>query len=162
MQTASGPETIVVVNRLRRFFMRAPVGLYRIWLGGLLGSRFLLLEHTGRTSGLLRKAVLEVVERDDSGPPTIVSGFGEGSQWCKNVTSDPNVWFTIGRTRVAATARRLNLDEAVQVFERYRIAHPRAAKAIGKRIGVSLVDDPGSAARELPLFRLEPAEPTTE
>jgi hypothetical protein len=48
------------------------------------------------------------------------------------------------------------------VFERYRIDHPRAAKAIGKRIGVSLVDDPGSAARELPLFCLEPAGPGTE
>lgn len=137
--------------------MRAPIGLYRVWLGGLLGSRFLLFEHTGRTTGELRKTVLEVVERRDDEVPVIVSGFGEASQWFKNVSVDPNVWYTIGRQRTRAVARRLDEDQAVQVFERYRIDHPRAAKAIGKRIGVSLLDDPGAAARELPLFRLEPA-----
>lgn len=150
------------MNGLQRFFMRAPIGLYRVWLGGLMGSRFLLFEHTGRTSGELRKTVLEVVERRDDGAPVVVSGFGETSQWFKNVSVDPDVWYTIGRTRTAATAHRLDEHEAVQVFERYRIDHPRAAKAIGKRIGVSLVDDPGAAAHQLPLFRLLPRSSSPE
>ncbi len=142
--------------------MRAPIGLYRVGLGGLLGSRFVLLEHRGRRSGLLRSTVLEVLEMGDGGAPIVASGFGEASQWCKNVMADGNVWFTRGRTRSQATAQRLEFEEALEVFERYRVNHPRAAKVLGNRIGVSLVDDLGTAAKELPLFRLGPSDIDTD
>ncbi|GGT16702.1 hypothetical protein GCM10010271_19490 [Streptomyces kurssanovii] len=49
---------------LRRFVARLPVHLYRIGLGPLFGRRLLLLIHTGRTSGLTRRTVIEVVESD--------------------------------------------------------------------------------------------------
>ena len=142
------------MNKVQRFFFRAPIGLYRVGLGGLLGSRFLLLEHTGRTSGQLRQVALEVLETGDDDAPVIASGFGESSQWYKNVTVDPDVWVTRKRTRTAATAERLGHDDALAVFERYRVNHPRAAKALGDRIGVSLVDDLDTAADKIPLFRL--------
>ena len=45
-----------------RLLFRAPVWLYRLGLGGLFGKRMLLLNHTGRKSGLPRQAVLEVVQ----------------------------------------------------------------------------------------------------
>ncbi|MDJ0770085.1 MAG: nitroreductase family deazaflavin-dependent oxidoreductase [Ilumatobacter sp.] len=144
------------MNRVQRLFFRAPIGLYRIGFGGLLGGRFLLLEHTGRKSGLQRRTVLEVLESGDDGP-VIASGFGEGSQWCRNVMATPDVWITRGRTRTQAKADRLGHDDAVEVFERYRRDHARAAKVLGKRIGVSLVDDLETAAERLPLFRLRPA-----
>ncbi len=144
------------MKRLQRFMMRAPIALYRLHLGSLLGGRFLLLEHVGRSTGLTRRTVLEVVETmDDS--PVIVSGFGVSSQWFKNVSENPDVWVTRGRSRARATAVRLDPEQARTVFDRYRVRHPRAAKAIGKRIGVSLVDDIDSAARMLPLFHLVPA-----
>lgn len=130
--------------------------MYRVGLGGLLGSRFLLLEHRGRTSGLVRQSVLEVLEADENGAPIIASGFGETSQWYKNVSADANVWLTRGRTRTQAMAQRLDDDQALEVFERYRVNHARAVKALGKRIGVSLVDDLDSAVEKLPLFRLSP------
>ena len=142
------------MNRIGRFAMRAPIGLYRVGLGGLLGRRFVLLEHTGHRSGLPRQTVLEVLEIDDHGVPVIANGFGEGTHWYRNITADPKVNFTIGRTRSTSRADRLNHADAVAVFERYRRDHPRAAKAIGGRVGVSLVDDLGSAARHIPLFRL--------
>ena len=136
--------------------MRAPIALYRLHLGALLGGRFLLLEHVGRNTGLERRTVLEVVGTMD-GSPVIVSGFGDTSQWFKNVSHNPDVWVTRGRSRARATAIRLDPEQARAVFDRYRIDHPRAAKAIGKRIGVSLVDDIDTAARMLPLFRLAPS-----
>ncbi len=37
---------------LARIGFRIPIILYRLGLGGLLGTRFLLLTHTGRKSGL--------------------------------------------------------------------------------------------------------------
>ena len=52
MKLARPPRT-----RLRRALFRAPIWLYRLGLGGLLGGRFLLLTHTGRTSGRPRQVV---------------------------------------------------------------------------------------------------------
>jgi deazaflavin-dependent oxidoreductase (nitroreductase family) len=143
------------MNRFNRFMMRAPIALYRVGLGGLLGKRFLLLEHTGRKSGLTRRTALEIVEMADTSP-IVVSGFGERSDWFRNVTVNPAIAFTLGRKRVPATARRLDHPEAVAVFDRYRINHPKAAQVIGKRLGVSLIDDIETSAAELPLFRLDP------
>jgi deazaflavin-dependent oxidoreductase (nitroreductase family) len=144
------------MSRFTRFMMRAPIGLYRVGLGGLLGRRFLLLEHTGRRSGVARRTMLEVMERDDTDAPIIVSGFGDRSDWYRNITADPAVAYTSGRRRVEATAKRLGPAEALAVFERYRVEHPKAAAVIGRRLGVSLVDDLEAAAAVLPLFRLAP------
>jgi deazaflavin-dependent oxidoreductase (nitroreductase family) len=146
------------MNRVQRFVFRAPISLYRLGLGGVLGSRFLLLEHRGRTSGQLRQVALEVLETSEGGAPVIASGFGDASQWFKNVSVDSDVFFTRGRTRIAARAHRLDKSDAVGVFERYSAAHARAAKALGKRIGVSLVDDLQTAAGKIPLFRLVPTD----
>lgn len=45
------------VRALRtRWLVRAPIWLYRARLGAVLGSRLLMLEHTGRTSGQRRRA----------------------------------------------------------------------------------------------------------
>ncbi len=139
---------------LQRFLFRAPITLYRLGLGPLLGRRFLLLEHRGRSSGLLRKTVLEILETGTTDEPVVASGFGEGSQWYKNVVEDPDVWITRGRNRTAAVATRLDVSTAEEVFERYRENHPRAARVLGQKLGVSLVDDLENAARTLPLFRL--------
>jgi deazaflavin-dependent oxidoreductase (nitroreductase family) len=144
------------MNSRNRFLMRAPIGLYRIRLGWLLGTRFLLLEHTGRTSGMQRQTVLEVVEIGPEGRPVIVSGFGARSQWCKNITADPSVTVTWGKRRFEANAERRSQGEALGVFERYRAAHPRAARVLGGSIGVSLVDDLDLAAERLPVFTLVP------
>src|SRR5690606_12262413 len=46
-----------------RSLVRAPIALYKAGLGWLLGSRILMLEHRGRSSGLRRYVCLEVVER---------------------------------------------------------------------------------------------------
>ena len=136
--------------------MRSPIGLYRMGLGGVLGRRFLLLEHVGRRSGVVRRTVLEVVEIQEGGLPVVVSGFGVGSDWYRNVTAQPDVTFTIGRRRVGAVAERIGQTDAIAVFDRYRTTHPRAARMIGNKIGVSLVADLEGSASKLPLFRLIP------
>ncbi len=72
-----GAETLSVVSVERRrmvarvgaallhvrWFVRAPVWLYRARLGVVFGSPLLMIEHTGRTSGLRRYVVLEIVDR---------------------------------------------------------------------------------------------------
>ena len=135
--------------------MRAPIAAYRVNAGWLYGKRFLLLEHRGRTSGRMRQVMLEVVETAESGDPVVVSGFGEQSQWFKNIAADPHVSVTWSRSRFDAIARRLDSEHALAVFARYRRAHPRAAQILGGRIGVSLTEDLDGAAARLPVFRLE-------
>ena len=72
-----------------RVLVRAPIWLYRFHLGFLFGRRMLLLEHLGRKSGARRYAVLEVVDHPRTDEYVIVSGFGERSQWYRNVVANP-------------------------------------------------------------------------
>jgi deazaflavin-dependent oxidoreductase (nitroreductase family) len=66
--------------------LRLPIWLYRARLGGLLGRRFVLIHHTGRTSRLARQVVLEVVERERaSGAVVVAAGFGPRTQWYRNL-----------------------------------------------------------------------------
>jgi hypothetical protein len=48
-----------------QLLMRAPLLLYSMGLGWVLGGRFLKLRHRGRKSARVRETVLEVVGRDE-------------------------------------------------------------------------------------------------
>ncbi|GAA2332474.1 hypothetical protein GCM10010431_64270 [Streptomyces kunmingensis] len=66
----------------RRRLARLPLALYRAGLGPLFGRRLLLLHHTGRSSGLDRQVVLEVVASDaERGSWSLASGFGPRAAW---------------------------------------------------------------------------------
>jgi hypothetical protein len=73
-----------------RLGTRLPVWLYCLHLGWLLGERFLLLMHIGRSSGLPRQAVIEIVGYDKD-TYCVVSGWGKTSDWCQNVRKTPSV-----------------------------------------------------------------------
>src|SRR5581483_6476732 len=76
--TMSQPAPRGVARRLARL----PIWLYRLGLGRLLGERFLMLTHIGRTSGRLRQTVVEVVRHDRlSDTYIIASGWGERADW---------------------------------------------------------------------------------
>jgi deazaflavin-dependent oxidoreductase (nitroreductase family) len=115
------------LGRLSRVFIRLPIWLYRGHLGWLLGERFLLLVHTGRTSGMVRRTVLEVIRHDaDTGAYVVCSGWGEGADWFKNILKTPDVSVAVGHTRFGATAIRLSEAEGEQIFLAYARRHPRA------------------------------------
>lgn len=95
-------------GRLRRLLFRLPVVLHRARLGWLLGSRFLMLTHTGRISGLPRQTVLEVVHLDPAeGNYYLVAAYAERADWFRNITREPNVEVTAGRRTFAASAESL-------------------------------------------------------
>jgi deazaflavin-dependent oxidoreductase (nitroreductase family) len=109
-----------------RWFVRAPIWLYRHGLGRLLGSRILMLEHTGRSSGQPRYVCLEIVERPSADRIVIVSGFGERAQWYRNLQATPRCFVsTGGMRREPAVARFLTGAEAADALERYQREHPR-------------------------------------
>ncbi|MFV0461088.1 MAG: nitroreductase family deazaflavin-dependent oxidoreductase [Actinomycetales bacterium] len=110
-----------------RPLVRSPIWLFQHGLGWLLGPRFLLLEHIGRTSGEPRYVCLEVSDRPDSETFVVMSGFGERAQWYRNLRADPRCHVSSGRLRRApATARILSVEEAGDALDRYARAHPKA------------------------------------
>lgn len=136
-----------------RWFLRSPIYLYRFGLGGLLGKRFAMIEHTGRTSGLPRQTALEVVRRDDESID-VAAAWGVRSDWYRNLQANPQLKVSSGRLKGApATASVLEAENAVTVYAGYVEAHPKAAEALSKTVGLPL-SDPTRMAATVPLVRL--------
>lgn len=127
----------------RRAALRAPILLYRARLGFLLGHRFLMLEHTGRRSGVVRRTVLEVVTETDEAV-YVAAGWGSKADWLRNVRADPDVVVHIGTRRFATRAHTVDPSRARSVLAEYGERHP---KSLGKLAGFML-DDPGSTTLE--------------
>jgi deazaflavin-dependent oxidoreductase (nitroreductase family) len=122
-------------GRLRRALARAPIQLYRLGLGALLGRRFLLLTHTGRTTGRRRQVLLEVVGRHPDGGHLVASGYGNRAQWFRNIRADPRVRVQVGWRRWPATARVLAPAESGRHLADYAARHPRTAAALLRGLG---------------------------
>lgn len=135
--------------RLARF----PRHLYRVGLGRLFGWRMVLIEHTGRRSGLRRQTVVEVVQRTERSVD-VAAAWGERSDWYRNLMADPTCRISTGSwRRRPAVASRLAPQDAAEVLTRYGRDHPRAARALGRRFALPF-DDPGRMAEAIPLLRL--------
>jgi deazaflavin-dependent oxidoreductase (nitroreductase family) len=145
---------------LARLGFRLPIGLYRLGLGGLLGTRFLLLTHTGRKSGLTRYTVLEVVRYDQaSGECIIASGWGYKSDWLHNITANPHVSFQVGKRRADGIAQRLTPEEASEELLDYSRKHPFAFHELVRFMGYKLDGTQGDTlalGQLLPMFLLKP------
>lgn len=127
-----------------RAFLRVPIALYDLGLGGLLGQRFLLLHHVGAKTGLLRRTVLEVVEHDLATDTYYVAvGFGPKSNWFTNLQHHPEARIDVARRTLEVTAHPLTVEEGGTLMQRYARRNSRAARALAKFMGYR-VD--GSAA----------------
>jgi deazaflavin-dependent oxidoreductase (nitroreductase family) len=110
-----------------RWIVRAPIWLYRARLGFLFGSRLLMLEHTGRKTGIRRYVVLEAVDHPDPHSYIVAAGFGDRAQWLRNVRASPRVRVYTGYRRpVPALARPLTSEETAAALTAYACRHPRA------------------------------------
>lgn len=135
-----------------RWLVRFPIWLYRARLGWLFGSRLLLLQHTGRRSGVERQVVLEVVDRPAPGSYVVASGFGKSSQWYRNVKADARVRVSVGIHRSApAIAHLLGDDESAAVATTYARRHPRTWAALQPVFEATL----GAPAEEIPMVVFE-------
>ena len=121
---------------LVRLAFRTPIRLYQMGLGKLLGDRILELTHIGRKSGLPRHTVLEVVRHDKtSGVYYIAVGFGEHSDWYKNILKNPNVEVQSAGARLKAIAVQLSPEEAGDELVRYSHQHTTAFKELVRFMG---------------------------
>ncbi|GII99880.1 deazaflavin-dependent oxidoreductase (nitroreductase family) [Sediminihabitans luteus] len=152
-----------------RWIVRAPIGLYRAGLGFLLGTRMLLVEHKGRTSGVWRQVVLEKVADgvDDDARPVIhvAAGLGPRSQWYRNLLADPRALVSTGfERRRRALAAALSPADGAAVLASYERDHPRAWARLADvlRAHAEPLADEGQDWRErVPVVRLTLLPPTT-
>lgn len=141
------PTTLT--GRAARAIARAPIAVYKAGYGFLFGYRVLLLEHTGRKSGLPRFVVLEVLRRLPGDRYVVPSGRGTVADWYRNTTQEPRVHVSVGRLRrVPATARPLDQDEARPLLQEYRAQRPRMSQLLGPLIS-RLMGRPGQSDDEL-------------
>jgi deazaflavin-dependent oxidoreductase (nitroreductase family) len=148
---------------LARLAFRLPIWLYRLRLGWILGTRFVLLTHTGRKSGLPRRTVLEVVRYNKAtGACIIASGWGTRSDWFQNITENPKITFQVRNKPTAGIAERLSSEAGGKELLDYALSHPMAFRELAKFMGFRLsgtVDDIRAAGRVLPMFMLRPEPP---
>ena len=137
-----------------RWFVRAPIPMFRHGLGFVFGDRLLLLEHVGRRSGEARYVVLEVVQRESPTAVVVASGFGAGSQWFRNLQATPECHVTLGRTRHRAEAVVLATDERDRVLADYARDNPGAWKQLSTAMAELNHTAPGEPL-DIPLVRFE-------
>ena len=117
-----------------------PRRLYLHGWGWVLGHRFLQLTHIGRRSGRTYTTVLEVIRFDStSGEATVMSGFGHGSDWLRNIQANGRAEVNIGRSSFPATYRVVPIEEAIAVFADYerrnRFAAPVVRLVLSRLLG---------------------------
>lgn len=138
-----------------RWFVRAPIWLYRVRLGALFGSRLLMLEHIGRRSGARRYVVLEVVDHPARDTYVVVSGFGVKAQWFRNIEANPNVRVYLGsRTPTPATASVLDQRDANHALANYRSRHARAWERFKPVLEQTLGSPVGDTDTPLPMVQV--------
>ena len=126
-------------NAVIRWLFRVPVYFYRAGLGFLFGGRIILLEHVGRTSGLIRYACVEVVDRDaDDGSSIIVSGYGVSSQWYRNLVAHPDIEIRVGRARRVVHAELLSPADGADAMVDYARRCPKMGPALMKLCGAHI------------------------
>lgn len=126
---------------LQRWFNRAPVWLYRLGLGGLMGKSVMLLTHTGRKSGLPRQTVVEVAQYDPASETFYaLSGWGPQSDWVRNVQAHPQIEIQVGRRKYQVRAERLSPEAGAQVLLAYGRRRPGALQLLAQRMGYAPVE----------------------
>jgi len=139
---------------------RLPIWIYRLGLGCLMGSRFLLLNHTGRKSGQPRQAVLEIIRSyQNEDRYLVVSGFGKASHWYQNIKKEPKVTIQVGRKKITALAEQLDADTAGEMMVIYAQNNPGAIKALSGLIGYEIEHTPAgyrSFGNGIPVIQFTP------
>ncbi|MCH0564509.1 MULTISPECIES: nitroreductase family deazaflavin-dependent oxidoreductase [unclassified Streptomyces] len=145
----------------RRTAARLPILAFRAGLAPLFRQRLLLLHHVGRTTGLDRQVVLEVVTRDPDGASwTVASGFGPSADWYLNLRRRPHTLIQVGNRHIPVTAHFLSAEDGDATMASYAQRHPRTARRLCAFMGFPVDGSAASfraAGRLIPFVRLAAA-----
>jgi deazaflavin-dependent oxidoreductase (nitroreductase family) len=152
-------------GKILRFGLRLPIWLYHMKLGWLLGNRFLMVTHRGRKSGLLHETVIEVVQHDkETDTYYVVSGWGEKSDWYRNIQKSPDVTVHVGGRKFQAYAKFIPLAKAIEIMEAYAHDHSLAFGELSSLfLGEHMKPGRDAAQRlaeKMPMVAIHPVQPT--
>ena len=88
---------------------KAPVVLWRLGLGSLIGQMMVLITQTGRKSGLPRRTITEM--HKINGRKYAPVAFGRRAQWYRNIEADPLVTIQTADGPESARAVRVTDDQ---------------------------------------------------
>jgi deazaflavin-dependent oxidoreductase (nitroreductase family) len=107
----------------RRSMFKAPLILWRMGLGPVIGRIMLVITHTGRKSSLPRHTMVEYHMLD--GVKYVPCAFGPRSDWFKNITADPRVTIQTSHGTEHAVATRVTDDhELLAVYNLFMRRDP--------------------------------------
>lgn len=150
-------ETLPYPKGLFKLLFKTPILLYRLGLGFLIGRLFMIMTTTGRKSGQPRRTAIEFHEFE--GQPTVLSGWGERTDWYRNLQADPRATVQTWRGTAAVRARRIDTDEELRRAFDWAQSNP-TMRWLMKLAGFALTAEQFLAARER--FVLVTFEPTNE
>lgn len=146
-------------NKLLRWLVRSPIGLFERGLGWLFGGRLLMLTHVGRVTGLPRKVVLEVVKCDrEQDRYYVVSSWKEKADWYQNIQKNPAVEVHVGKRHFSASARRLEPVEAELVILDYGRRNPGMLRFFARITGYRITnheDEYRAFGRLIPVVEIQ-------
>lgn len=110
-----------------RLLFRAPIIMWRLGLGPLVGRVLMIVTHTGRISGLPRRTMVEYHKL--TGIIYAPCAFGPRSDWYKNIVADPHVTVqTANGTSSMIASRVVDDDEILAVYALFRWRDPPLLK----------------------------------
>jgi len=149
-------------------FIRAsgPITSRLLRLGLPMGPN-LVLTVRGRTTGQPRSTPVAVAEHDRR--RWVVGTFGE-VHWVRNLRAAGEALIHVGGRELAATARELPRDEAIDFFKRVLPAYVAAlplrwrlfVKLFLRVVAGEILRDPARAAAHHPVFELSPHVPVID
>ncbi len=133
-------------SRILLMLFHLPIHLYRLGLGWLIELLpIMVLTSRGRRSGQPRYTPLEY--RRHGSKLYVISAFGEGADWYRNIQADPQVSLRIGRRRYSAHASRVgDVSEASRALYMFR----RNAPVVYDHTLAHLVHDSDITLKTLP------------
>lgn len=145
----------------QKLMFKSPILLWRLGLGPLFGPIILMLSHTGRKSGLVRRTALEYHVLD--GRIYLVAAFGERAQWYQNVLTDPYVTVQTGRGTQGAVAVRITDDgELAAVYNLFMQTNAMMTNWYLDSLGIQpTVEDLLAHKDRVVFIRLDPTDKPT-
>jgi deazaflavin-dependent oxidoreductase (nitroreductase family) len=129
-------------GRIALALFRLPLPLYRRGWGRLLGHTFLVLVHAGRKTGNPHATVAMTLSHDpETHEAVICSGWGQNTDWIKNIRARPALQIQIGREAFTPKQRFLTEDESFAVAVEFRRRHPWRVRLITSILGWDLSTD---------------------
>lgn len=121
---------------LLKWFFLVPRYLYRWHLGWLLGPHCLMITHIGRKTGRKRQTVVEAVNYDPKTQSCFaVAGYGEQTDWYRNILVHPPLEIQVGNKRYVPQMRLLSSEELLTLLQKYENRHPHGFRILMRRLG---------------------------